>query len=451
MGALERQSQRRRITVSAVLLAASLAGCSDSLPSLPKIGDLNPFAEKQQPLPGKRIAIMDTKDRIGGAELATADKPIVIPPPRANDGWTQPGGRPSNSPGHLALSSGSVKQAWTANAGTGSSSAGRLTASPIVYEGRVYTLDATARVTAFSASGGSSVWRTSLVPEKERDVAGYGGGLAIDGGRLYAATGFGTVVALDPGSGKKLWEKNLGVPVRSSPTAVEEKVFVVTTEGHVFALAGADGAELWTFRGLPERTSIISNPSPAGDGGIAVVPYPSGELVALRAADGQPVWTESLARTRSVSSMASLSDAARPTIEDGVVYAVGHSGRLIATQAKTGERLWSLSVPGTQAPVIAGESLFVVDTAGQLLAITRRDGKVVWTAKLPGTNTWSGPTLAGGSLWLTSNKGQLVGVDPATGRVLSQHSVGGPVYIAPVVAGGRLYVLTDGARLVAFN
>ena len=133
------------------------------------------------------------------------------------------------------------------------------------------------------------------------------------------------------------------------------------------------------------------------------------------------------------------------------MYAVGHAGRLVATQAKTGERLWSLNVPGTQAPVVAGENIFVVDTAGQLMAITRRDGKVVWTMKMPGTNTWSGPTLAGGLLWLTSNKGQLVGVEPVTGRVTQQQSVGSPVYIAPIVAGGRMYVLTDNAKLYAFN
>ncbi|MCL4766080.1 MAG: PQQ-binding-like beta-propeller repeat protein [Hyphomicrobiaceae bacterium] len=451
MGEVERRSQRLgQLMAPALLVAIGVGGCSDSLPSLPKIGDLNPFAEKQQPLPGTRIPVMQARDKIGGAELASADKPVVLPPPRANEGWTQPGGEPSNSPGHLALA-GAVKQAWSADAGTGSSSSGRLTASPIVYGGRVYTLDAAARVTAFSATGGSAVWRASLVPENERGAGGYGGGLAVDSGRLYAATGFGTVVALDPESGKKLWEKNLGVPVRASPTAVGDKVFVVTTEGHVFALAGLDGSELWAFRGLPERTSIISNPSPAVEGGVVAVPYPSGDLVALRADDGTPLWTESLARTRTVSSLASLSDTARPAIDNGVVYAVGHAGRLIATQAKTGERLWSLSVPGTQAPAVAGDILFVVDTTGQLHAITRRDGKVVWTAKLPGSSTWSGPTLAGGLLWLTSNKGQLVGVDPATGRVATQQSLGAPVYIAPVVAGGRMYVLTDKARLVAFN
>ena len=450
MGEVEKRSQRLVRTIApAILVAIGLGGCGGSLPSLPKISDLNPFAEKQQPLPGKRIPVMQARDNIG-AELAAADKPVVLPPPRVNEAWTQPGGEPSNAPGHLALS-GSLKRAWSADVGTGSTSKGKLTASPLVYGGRVFTLDATARVTAFSASGGSAVWRVSLVPENEREEGGYGGGLAIDNGRLYVATGFGTVVALDPGTGKVLWRKNIGVPVRASPTAVNDKVFVVTTEGHVFALAGFDGGELWTFRGIPERTSIISNPSPAVDGGVVVVPYPSGELVALHADDGTPVWTESLARTRTVSSLASLSDAARPAIADGVVYAVGHAGRLIATEIKTGERLWSLSVPGTQAPVIAGDNIFVVDTTGQLHAITRRDGKVIWTVKLPGTSTWSGPTLAGNLLWLTSNKGQLVGVDPATGRVTAQQSLGTPVYIAPVVAGGRMYVLTDEARLVAFN
>jgi len=289
------------------------------------------------------------------------------------------------------------------------------------------------------------------VPESERGDGGYGGGLAIDSGRLYVATGFGTVVALDPGTGKQLWTKNIGVPVRAAPTAVNDKVFVVTTDAHVFALAGFDGSELWTQRGIPERTSIISNPSPAVDSGVVVVPYTSGELSAFKADDGSLLWTESLARTGALSPMASLSDAARPAIAGGVVYAVGHGGRLIATDLKSGERLWSLNVASTQAPVIAGDTVFVVDTTGQLLAVTRRDGKIIWSVKLPGTSTWSGPTLAGNHLWLASNHGQLVGVDPVTGRVISQLGLDDPVYIAPVVADGRMYVLTDKARLIAFN
>jgi len=445
---------RRLGAISASLLCVlTLAGCSDalvglSMPSLPKIEDVNPFAEKPVPLPGKRVAVIQQENV--SSNLADADKPILLPPPRQNDSWSQPGGVASNAPGHLAFA-GTTKNAWSADAGKGSSFYGRLTASPIVYDDKVFTLDAAGKVSAFSVSGGAAAWRVSTTPPNEKDQEGFGGGLAADGGRIYAGTGFGYVVALDARTGNKLWEKNLESPVRTSPTAVAERVFAVTKEGQVFCLSGSDGTELWSFRGTPERASLLSNASPAVDGDIVVIPYPSGDLVALRVSDGQPAWSESLARTRTGSSMAAMSDTARPAIDGGTVFAVGHAGRMVATTQRTGERMWSLTVPSSQAPWVAGDSVFVVDTTGQLLAITRRDGKIQWTAKLPGSNTWSGPVLAGNRLWLTSNKGQLVGVDAATGRVETTQDLGQPVFIAPVVAAGRMFVLTDKAKLIALN
>ena len=84
-------------------------------------------------------------------------------------------------------------------------------------------------------------------------------------------------------------------------------------------------------------------------------------------------------------------------------------------------------------------------------ALSRNDGKTQWTVKLPGNGAWAGPTLAGGNLWLTSTGGALVGVDAATGRVVSQKDLGGAFYIAPVVAQGRMYVLSDAAKLMAIN
>ncbi len=439
----------------AVLLAG---GCADSLPSLPKIGDLNPFKEKQTPLPGRRVSILETEDTVTGA-LAETGGPIAIPPPRANAAWAQPGGEANNAPGNVELAA-SVRELWSADAGTGSSKAGRVTASPIVYGNGVYTLDAAGNVSAFSTQG-SPVWRVSLMPETEQEGGffsfggsaggGYGGGLAADDGRLYATSGYGNVAALDPASGKKLWEKNLGAPIRSSPTAAGGRVYAVSLEGRFYCLSGADGAELWSVRGLPQQASLVLNVSPAVDGDVVVAPYPSGDLIALKTADGSALWTESLSRTRATNQLASLSNAARPVIDGGMAFAIGHAGRMIATHARTGERLWSLNVPGTQTPAVAGGAVFVADTSGQLLAISRKDGKIQWTAKLPGAGPWSGPTLAGSALWLASGKGALVSVDAATGKTLTQQDLGYPVYVAPIVAQGRMYILTDSAKLLALG
>jgi outer membrane protein assembly factor BamB len=228
-------------------------------------------------------------------------------------------------------------------------------------------------------------------------------------------------------------------------------VFVVSSQGRFFCLNGADGTELWAVRGLPQTASLMNNASPAVDGDIVVVPYSSGDLVALRVKDGTAVWTENLTRTRSSSQLDSLTDAARPAIDNGVVYAVGHSGRMVATVLKSGDRQWSLNVAGTQTPWVAGETVFVVTTSGQLMALARRDGKVQWTAQLPAARVWTGPTLAGGSLWLASDKGKIVSVDAMTGKLGAQIDIDAPVFIAPVVAQGRMFILTDKAKLVALN
>lgn len=452
---------RRNGLIAGLCSTVLVAGCAGDGPSLPKMSSLNPFAEKAVPLPGKRVPVMQAQQGIETGELAEAFAPITLPSARVNDDWSQPGGDANNAPGNLAFSGG-TNVAWSTDAGTGSGGSGRLTARPVVFGGHVFTLDAEGTVSAFATSGGSAVWRASLKPKREKSGGwfsfgggdsggGFGGGLAVDSGRLYAATGYGNVVAVDPQNGKVIWEKQLEAPVRASPTAAGDRVFVVTLDGRFFCLAGADGGELWSVRGLPQQASLINNASPAVEGDTVVVPYPSGDLVALKVSDGSTAWTENLARSRTTSQVASMSDAARPAIDNGTVFAIGHAGRMIATQVSSGERLWSINVPGTQTPWVAGGSVFVVDTQGQLMALSRNDGKTQWTVKLPGNGAWAGPTLAGGTLWLTSSAGTLVGVEATTGRIATQKELGGAFYIAPVIAQGRMYVLNDSAKLMALN
>jgi len=435
------------VVVLALAAVSVSSGCSGG-PSLPKFKDLNPFKKKKQRLSGTRIPIMAPEPKLAG-ELASAAKPISLPAAHTNIAWTQPGGVADNAPGHLALKP-VVRVAFRAGAGSGSSKYGRLLASPIVYDGQVYTLDAEGHVTAFSLSG-KRIWRKSLTPANEKPYEGFGGGLAADEGRIYAATGFGIAYALDPKSGKQIWQAKVGVPVRSSPTAADGRLYLVGADGRFFCLSGNDGSQIWGFRGLPQNSRILSNVSPAVAGDSVIVPYPSGEIVALRKDTGQALWTESLTRSSRVSNLAAMSDPGRPVIVNGVLYAVGHAGRMIATRVKTGERLWSIDVPGIQTPWVAGDSVFVVNTAGDLLAIDINNGQIRWQVRLPGSRQWSGPVLAGNKLWVVSNKGKLVSVEAATGRIATTQNLGARVYIAPVVASGRMYVLADDAKLIVLQ
>jgi outer membrane protein assembly factor BamB len=409
----------------------------------------NPFAKKEVPLPGERIAVI-TEANPTAVDPSVAGRPIQLPPPQSNAAWTQPGGSPTNNVGHLALS-GDVRKVWSADAGTGSSSSGRLSAVPLVADGKVFTLDAGGTVTAFSAASGGRVWSVDLTPKNEKRKEGFGGGLALEGGHLYAATGFGTVVGIDAANGSILWTVNLGKPVRSSPTAAGGKIYFVSEDNIFHALDEGDGHELWTARGLPQSASILSNVSPAVSGSIVIAPFPAGDVVAYDAGSGKAAWSDSLMGSNDFSAGGVLGDPARPVVDHGVVFVAGHGGKMIAATESTGERLWTRNLASTQMPWVAGYTVYVVDTDGKLVALTKADGKVRWVTDLPKSARWNGPVLAGGKLWLVSAEGLLVGADARNGQLQSQLDLRTPVFVSPVVAGGRMYILADNADLVALN
>lgn len=131
------------IGLALIAIAALLAGCG---------GGLNPFKKEEERLPGERISVATAQDKIQ-VDAVAAKTPASLSPQKRNVNWTQPGGVPSNAPGHLQIGGG-LGTAWRADIGHGSSDDGRLTASPVVYENRIFAIDAEGQVSAFSMSGG---------------------------------------------------------------------------------------------------------------------------------------------------------------------------------------------------------------------------------------------------------------------------------------------------------
>jgi outer membrane protein assembly factor BamB len=435
------------------LVAVSLLGGCGSL------GVGGKGKKKVTPTVGERISVL-SRERVLEVDPALAGVAVALPPAQPNAEWAQSGGNAAKSMGHVGLGP-APALAWRVGIGSGSSNQGQLASSPVIGEGRIFTIDTRAVVRAISPENGGTVWQSQVRGANAPEGSLFGGGVAYDNGRIYATNGVGDAAALDAKTGAVIWRVRPGGPLRGAPTVANDNVYVVSQDNQLFALNPANGATRWTGAGAVEIAGLLGASSPAAAQGTVVAGFSSGELNAYRYENGQNLWQDALARTSISTAVTSLSDIdADPVIDAGRVYAVGQGGRMVAIELITGQRVWEINVAGISTPWVAGDWIFVVTDEAQLLALSRTTGGIRWMTQLTryrdakdkkGRVDWVGPILAGDRLVLANSGGQIVYASPTDGRVLSTQETRMPVSLSPIVANNTLYVLHDGGQLTAWR
>lgn len=442
--------QRFALLAVAVL---SVAAC-DTISSI--------FEEEAKPVAtGERISVIAFDSQLD-PDPQLAETPVALPKPWRNPEWPQAGGYPSHAMQHLELPD-RLRTAWTGDLGTAADEEQKILAQPVIAGGRVFAMDAAAQVSAFDVATGRRLWRVNLTPRRE-DSGATGGGLAWHADKLFVATGYGDIVALEPATGRAFWATQLQQPIRGAPTAIGGRVFVITYDNQMHALDIERGEVQWTHTGIVEPAGFLGAANPAAEGNIVVVPYSSGELLALRADTGVVAWGEQLVRASGrVSQAGALNDInGRPVIDRGRVYAVSQSGRFVAIDLRTGERVWERVIASIQTPWVAGDYIYAITVDAEIICLSRRDGKVKWIRQLrryldpkaktnKGVITWWGPVLAGDRLLVASTDERMLAISPYTGDLIGQIELSDKAAMPPVVADGTVYIVTEDARLTALR
>ena len=434
--------------LSLLVVAISVSACGTSVGKrLSKLVGL----EEKIVITGKREAVIQTEDDPNVTNRGSVKKIANIPRAIKNKNWTQPGGVPSNAPHNLVLPP-NVKEIWRGIAGTGTDSYGRVMASPIVVDGIIYTLDSRATIAAFNAETGQKIWQKSLLDPNLDPEGMFGGGLASDGKKIFAAIASGHVIALNQKTGSEIWRTNIGNLIRTSPTVSTGKLFVVPTSNEVHAINTKNGNIEWTFQGIEEKTSLINNASPAIQDGIVVAPSTSGEVVAIKQSNGEPIWSDILSTVTTQGRAINLNTiAAKPVIDRGQVFAIAHSGYMIAFDLTTGERLWTKTLSSSQTPWVVGNYVFIISERQTIIALNRNSGDILWEKELPISFFWNGPVFAGDRLILVNSEGRVVSISIKTGEVSEEYNIGDTVYVSPIIANGTAYIITDSAEIIALR
>ena len=179
---------------------------------------------------------------------------------------------------------------------------------------------ANGKLVALSISDGKVIWEQSVAVSRGRTeidrLVDIDSELVIKGNRVYAVAYHGNLAALDVGTGRLLWKREMssraGIDV-----AENEAVYVSDENNYVWAIQDGSGSGLWRQTKLLRRN--------------ITAPVIVGEYVIVGDLDGYIHWI-SREDGRFVARMRLSNDAIRskPVIGDGLVYISAIDGTVAA-------------------------------------------------------------------------------------------------------------------------
>ncbi len=251
-------------------------------------------------------------------------------------------------------------------------------ATPVVRDGKVYTLGAEGNLFCLDAATGKIVWGREL--KKDYSVKaplwGFASHPLLDGDKLICLVGGDgtTVVAFDKNSGKELWRALKSRELGYAPPMIYElggkRQLIVWHGEAVNGLDPETGQVYWTHPAKSYMGMSIATPLQIGDD-LFVTAHPNLALLLHPKGDGTApdvVW-----RGDKKTGFASVFGT--PFAQDGYIYGVHTGGFLCCIKADTGERLWETAEPvagkrlgSAECFLIKnGDRFFVFNEKGDLL------------------------------------------------------------------------------------
>jgi outer membrane protein assembly factor BamB len=139
--------------------------------------------------------------------------------------------------------------------------------------------------------------------------------------------------------------------------------------------------------------------------------------------------------------------------------------RMGSLEAGTGlARAWRASIGQgasyrrmlTAQPIVANGSVFTMDSAGVVRAFSLADGSPLWRFNTKAKKDRSqelggGISYDSGVLYAATGRAEVVAIDAAKGVLRWRQGIGQPARAAPTIAGGKLFVPTIAAQMLALN
>jgi len=338
-----------------------------------------------------------------------------------------------------------VDKLWSTSVGGGDEKL-RVALSLALDGGLLYAAGRDGTVEALEPATGKAKWSV----DTKKDLAA---GPGVGGGIVAVGTSDGEIVALDKQTGARLWKSKVSSEVLATPLVTGDRVIVRTVDGRVRSLEATTGKEQWIAEEPVPRLSLRGTAPPVLAGDTVLAGFDSGKVMALALANGDIVWQAQVSTPRGRSELERLADVDSAVQVEGTDgYAVGYQGRVVMFALDSGQIWWGRDLSSYRGLALGADQLYVATSDGSVVALRRRDGTVLWQQEGLKRRGLGAPAIAGNAVVVGDFEGYLHWLDRDSGKFIArEHPGDARISAAPVVADGRVFVIDDGGRIVAYR
>ena len=351
-----------------------------------------------------------------------------------------------------------VHRLWRVKVGRG---LGRkyLRLMPVVVADRVFAADGYGHVVAVERFTGKPVWQARIGETDKsglrfwdrRDPSFVTGGVGAGEGRVLLGTTRGEIIALDVGAGDELWRAQVSAEVLSPPVAWEDIVVAQTADDRLIALEAADGAQRWAYDSQVPLLTLRGTATPLVEDGFVFAGFGDGHLTAVDAASGAPLWNHRVMLPQGRTELDRLVDVdGTPLFAAGLLFTASYQGKLKALRPADGTVVWELPA-STHLNLAEGYGhIYLVDD-DVVLAIGQRDAGVVWRQDALKNRGLTSPTAFGNYVLVGDAEGYLHVLAQSDGRFVARAKLGKGLRTPLVEVDGAVYAISDDGRLTAME
>jgi len=226
-------------------------------------------------------------------------------------------------------------------------------------------------------------------------------------GVVIAGTSKGDVLAFDD-SGKSLWSVRVSSEVIAPPRVAENVVVVFSGDGRIYGLARNDGRTIWVDpRNNPPLTVRNAAGGVVSRGGL-FIGTAGGRLLAIDAQTGTIAWDGTVATPKGATELERIADVTSlPYVAEQEACAAAYQGRVACFDVVRGTLIWSRDVSSLAGITADANRVYVVDDKGGVQAFDRSNGASIWKQDVLAKRRIGGPQLIGDELGVVDVEGYL--------------------------------------------